>query len=560
MSSTIFVSSVQKELAADRRSIRDFVEADPLLRRFFRVFLFEDLPAKDARPDAVYLDEVDRAAVYVGLFGNQYGFEDQHGLSPTEHEFSRATSRGLPRFIFVRGSDDGQRHPKMARLIRRAGEELIRKRYRTIPELTAALYASLVSHLAATGAVSSRPFDAAACPGASLSDVSEDRLRWFLERARSQRRYSVPPDTSVVEALRHLDLLDGDFPSHAAILLFGKAPQRYLPTSEVKCLHFHGTEVRKPIPSYQVFKGTVFELVDQAVDFIMSKVARRVGTRSAGPTAPVEYELPRDAVAEAIVNAVAHRDYSSKASVQVMLFADRFEVWNPGELPATLTFAQLRRAHPSIPRNPLLADPLFLAGYIEKAGTGTLDMIDRLREAGLPEPEFRQDGGTFVQVFWRDWLTPEALASLDLGDRQKQTLAHVRIHGRIDNAGLRKLTGVTKATATRDLEGLAKAGLLRKVGRTGKGTHYTLSPKGLIKGSKGALPTARPKGSQRAHRDRDAATTPRDRPSRTKTKDSSRRKKKDRSRRKKSSPTTSTRSRQRTQRTVRPSRGRGAMP
>ena len=68
----------------------------------------------------------------------------------------------------------------------------------------------------------------------------------------------------------------------------------------MKCLHFHGTEVRKPIPSYQIYKGTVFDLVDQAVDFVMSKVARTVGTRAQGLDAPVEYELPPGAVAESI--------------------------------------------------------------------------------------------------------------------------------------------------------------------------------------------------------------------------------------------------------------------
>lgn len=111
-------------------------------------------------------------------------------------------------------------------------------------------------------------------------------------------------------------------PTHAAVLLFGREPQRFLLTSDVKCLHCHGTEIRKPIPSYQVYKGTVFDLVDQAVDFVMSKITRWVGTREHGPQAPAEYELPRKAVAEAIVNAVAHRDYASNASVQVMLFAD----------------------------------------------------------------------------------------------------------------------------------------------------------------------------------------------------------------------------------------------
>ncbi len=198
-------------------------------------------------------------------------------------------------------------------------------------------------------------------------------------------------------ALAHLNLLDGREPSPAAVLLFGHNPQRFLLSSEVKCLHFHGTEVRKPIPSYQIYKGAVFELVDQALDFVMSKIARRVGTRAMGPAAPVDYELPRGPAAEAIVNAVAHRDHTSNASVQVMLFADRLEVWNPGELPPSLTLDELRVPHASIPRNPLVAEPMFLARYAEKAGTGILDMIARCREAGLPLPEFRQSGGQSVR-------------------------------------------------------------------------------------------------------------------------------------------------------------------
>ena len=495
---SIFVSSVQKEMVEERRAVKVFVESNPLLRRFFTVFLFEDLPAADIQVDAAYLDEVDRCAIYVGLFGDEYGSEDGEGVSPTEREFGRATRQGKPRFIFVKGVGGRARHPKMAALVRRAGEQLIRRRFMNIPDLTAALYASLVEHLERTGGLRTKPLDAAACPEATLGDLSAEKLNRFLSRAQSERGYPLPPGTAMGTVLAHLDLLDGQEPSHAAVLLFGRNPQRFLPTSEVKCLHFHGTEVRKPIPSYQVYKGTVFELVDQAVDFVLSKVARRVGTRARGTEAPTSYELPREAVGEAVVNAIAHRDYASNASVQVMLFVDRLEVWNPGHLPPPLTLERLRRPHPSIPRNPLIAEPLFLARYIEKAGTGTLDMIARLREAGLPEPEFRQDGGTFVQALWRDWLTTSALLSLGLGERQKKAIDFVRTHVRIGNAEYQRLTGVTKATATRDLEALTKSGILRKVGTTGKGTYYTVDAKGLRKGSKGSGGAAPRKGSRRA--------------------------------------------------------------
>lgn len=80
----VSVSSVQKELASERRAVHDFIEGNALLRRFFDVFLFEDLPASGQRPDKLYLAEIDQSAVYIGLFGNQYGHEDKTGFSPTE--------------------------------------------------------------------------------------------------------------------------------------------------------------------------------------------------------------------------------------------------------------------------------------------------------------------------------------------------------------------------------------------------------------------------------------------------------------------------------------------
>ena len=83
-----------------------------------------------------------------------------------------------------------------------------------------------------------------------------------------------------------------------------------------------------------------------------------------------------------------------------MLFADRLEVWNPGSLPPPLTFEKLRAPHASIPANPLLAESMYLVNYIERMGTGTLDMIRRCVAAGLPEPEFTVTD-VFVARVWR---------------------------------------------------------------------------------------------------------------------------------------------------------------
>ena len=194
---SIFISSVQKELALERRAVKDFIHTDPLLSRFFEVFRFEDLPAADPRADAVYLSEVDRCTIYLALFGNDYGFEDAQGISPTEREFDRATTLGKPRLIYVRSGDDSARHPKMRALVRKAGDQLIRRRFGDTPELISDIHASLVEHLARTGALRTSPFDPTACADATLADISQDKLTLFLARAQSNRGYALDPATPI---------------------------------------------------------------------------------------------------------------------------------------------------------------------------------------------------------------------------------------------------------------------------------------------------------------------------------------------------------------------------
>jgi ATP-dependent DNA helicase RecG len=392
----LFLSSVQKEFAAERAALRDYLRGDALMRRFFEPFLFEEVPAADRRADEVYLDEVERCDLYVGLFGDEYGFEDAQGVSPTQREFELATQRHKHRLIFVKGADDRGKHPKMQALIRQAGSQLIRRRFGSNAELVAGLYAALVQYLEDRELIRIGPFDAAPCFKATLGDLDEERMGRFVRDARRARGFPLSEGATPDELLTHLNLLDKGRPTHAAVLLFGKQPQRFMISSEVKCAHFHGTEVAKPIPSYQVYKGTVFELVDQAVDFVLSKINLAVGTRKLSTQAPVAYEMPPEVVREAIVNAVAHRDYTSNGSVQVMLFADRLEVWNPGTLPSTLTLEQLRHPHGSVPGNPLLAEGLYLTKYIERMGTGTGDMIERCRNVGLAEPEFTLTDGFVI--------------------------------------------------------------------------------------------------------------------------------------------------------------------
>jgi ATP-dependent DNA helicase RecG len=106
----IFISSVQKELAEERRAVKDFISHDPLLSRFISdVFLFEDIPARDRKPDDIYLSEVEGSDIFLAILGNTYGWKNENGKSPTELEFEHATKTHRERLVFVKGNDDKAR-------------------------------------------------------------------------------------------------------------------------------------------------------------------------------------------------------------------------------------------------------------------------------------------------------------------------------------------------------------------------------------------------------------------------------------------------------------------
>ncbi len=399
MKQKIFISSVQSEFKAERQALKNYIHNDALLNRFFDVFIFEDLPASERHPNQAYIEKAKNCDIYLGLFGDEYGSQDKKKISPTHEEFLVATKHRKPRLVFIKGSKDSGRHPKMQALVKEAGRQVIRRRFSSTGELILSIYASLVDYLATKDLLRSGPFDATICEDASLKDLSADKIHKFVRTARSARGFPLTEDTSIKEVLEHLNLLRKGKLTYAAILLFGKLPQRFLISSEIKCAHFHGKEVSKPIPFYQVYKGTAFELTDQALNFVLSKIDLAVGTRAKSVQAPVAYEIPPDVIREAIVNAVAHRDYTSNGSIQVMLFSNRLEVWNPGTLPPSLTLANLRQPHSSVPANPLLAESLYLAKYIERMGTGTRDMIHDCKMAGLAEPEFSLTDGFVATVY-----------------------------------------------------------------------------------------------------------------------------------------------------------------
>ncbi len=313
-------------------------------------------------------------------------------------------------------------------------------------------------------------FDEEICEGAAIEDIDEEKVRWFLRRARARRNYPLDENTPVDKVLIHLNLLRNGKLTNAAVLLFGKNPQRFHIQAEVKCLQLAGTEIAKPFPSYHIYNGNLFEQIDKAIEFVLGSikfsVPRPIGGR--------EFEIPEFVIQEAIVNAVAHRDYHSNAGVQVMVFTDRIEIWNPGALPSYLTVESLKKPHTSYPRNPLLAEHLYLTEYIQKAGSGTIEMVKQCKKKGLPEPEFIQEMGQFIIKIWRDIFTESYLLGLGLNERQMKAVMYVKENGWIANRIHKGMFNITDRMALMDLSGLCEKKIFKRIGKTGRKTRYIL--------------------------------------------------------------------------------------
>jgi predicted HTH transcriptional regulator len=396
----IFISSVQREFAKERKALAEYLRKDAILGRFFEVFLFEEVPAQERKADGVYLAEVDDCDIYLGIFGHTYGNVDSRGVSATEREYRRAAAKHKYRICFVDKSA-GETDQREAAFISRVNDDVVRKGFVGYDDLRTAVYAALAKHLEDKGLINVLPFDAAKTAGVAIKDLSVAKIRDFIRTAREKRQFSLPVNSSVEKLLTALELIDDDGNVlNPAALLFGKRPQKFFVASEVKCAQFYADRVSKPMADHQIYMGDVFELADQATRFVMSHISNWVGTRETGDTAevPTKFELPYDAVKEAIVNAIVHRDYTSNASVQVMLFKDRLEVWSPGSLPHGMTIGKLSKTHKSVPVNPLLARAMYLKGYIEKSGTGTEDMIAKCKEWGVPAPEWTEDDADDFRV------------------------------------------------------------------------------------------------------------------------------------------------------------------
>jgi len=172
-------------------------------------------------------------------------------------------------------------------------------------------------------------WDEQICEEAALEDIDEERVEWFLKEGKKQGRVNIPIDTPAREVLMRLKLLKNIKPTNSAILLFGKNVEQFFMQSEIKCILLPTSKFVKPYESYQTYSGNLFEQTEKAIIFILENIRRSLWLEPGKIAASSSYEVPEEAIREAIVNAIVHRDYLSPSKVQVRIFPDRIEIWDP---------------------------------------------------------------------------------------------------------------------------------------------------------------------------------------------------------------------------------------
>lgn len=314
-------------------------------------------------------------------------------------------------------------------------------------------------------------WDAVPVPNVSIDDLKKETFDFFRKKAIKVQRIEEDVLTDSIELLiGNLQLNENEYLKRAAILLFYPNPDLFVTGAYIKIGFFEADDNLK---FQDEVHGNLFEQIEKTIDLLFSKYIKS-SISYEGLNRVEKYEYPKDAIREALLNAVSHKDYSGGVPIQISVYTDKLIFWNEGQLPDNWTIEKLLDKHPSKPYNPDIANTFFRSGYIESWGRGTLKMINECVQFGIPKPKYFYDMSGFWVEFRKDIFDLEYLKSLDLNERQIQSIKFVKENGKITNSEYQSNFRVARNTATRDLSEMVEKGILKSSETKGAGSYYEL--------------------------------------------------------------------------------------
>jgi ATP-dependent DNA helicase RecG len=240
-------------------------------------------------------------------------------------------------------------------------------------------------------------WDGVPVPHVFVNDLNDRAFEYFRKKAAKSRRLT----SEVLEEkndilIEKLHLTDNQYLKRAAVLLFHPDPEKFVTGAYVKIGYFKTDD---DLLFQDEIHGDLFSQVEKTMDLLLTKY-QKATIEYKGVSRIEEYPFPEAALREALLNSIAHKDYSSANPIQISVYSDKIIFWNEGQLPENWTISQLKEKHPSKPFNPVIANVFFRAGLIEAWGRGIFKIIHACRVSNSPEPVFKCDfSGFFAELF-----------------------------------------------------------------------------------------------------------------------------------------------------------------
>lgn len=501
----IFVSSVQKELEDERLIVQNLMNTDPFLSAHCASVLFEYEPASPDKALDSCLKSLGGCQVYLLMVAEQYG-KLVSDLSITHAEYRCAKQNNLPILAFIKGGKDKKREPETNAFLEEIETDGLKyKRFGNIIELQKEVRAALVkllkdnfgltptsdeNEIAEQTIDATSPFESQPLRRILWKDLDHDVARRFVVSAENKSVNDLSAD-DVLSAVMMRGLAwheheSSDYWATAAgIVLLAKDPSAVFPQCRILADAYRGDEPDGEPRDHEDIRGPMPSAIERSIAFIDRNT--RHPMRVVGLNRLRLDEYPVNGLREALVNAVAHRQYEDAGRKIILeVFSDRVAISSPGLPPRPITLASLRKGkYRPCSRNPVLAQCLSYFHRIEERGSGFRRMRDQMLDHGLDKPILSTEMGYFQVTFPgpgdnierirvpEKQLVVTPAVEAQLNERQKKILKHVAETGSVTTGWCITELAVVRDTAYRDIVDLVKRNILVRTG-SGRAAEYVL--------------------------------------------------------------------------------------
>ena len=328
-----------------------------------------------------------------------------------------------------------------------------------------------------------RTWDSVPQPYLKIDDLDESSIKMFKEDAiRSQRMTEAELQLNNAELMDKLHLVEGDYLKRAAALIFHADPEKFITGAWVKIGFFNN---QNQLLYQDEVHGSLFQQMEKTMDFLTTKYAKAY-IRYEGLQRVDELPIPRDALREAILNALIHKDYSSFTPIQISVYDTKMMIWNTAILSQNWTAETLTQKHGSRPHNPDIAATFFRAGEVEAWGQGIERIQTYCADYGCPAPEWRYDGAGVWTVLYNKVnpnnvekgvkKTTEKATEKATEKTTEKILSIIKINPQVTYKELAEALGLTEDGIYSSVKSLRSRGILRRIGGRKEG-HWEIITK-----------------------------------------------------------------------------------